>query len=466
MEDWVELLAQTEAARLEPAHGEAPREPPAYDHTYTLPAHRVKLLERRHACDRDERIVFLEEPHIYLVDDAPVEVSVTGIAGAYSEVFNGPMILQNMMKGSKQAWPRLKYAIDPVRIELGEPPAEGRSVLVVDARDADNRTLFAGTPHVFGAEWALRVAREGLARCRLRCDVHIDDLAFYSYARGMSALEVEAEWERNRIESSNRGTEAHLTMELWSNSEPVRLCGELRFGLTFVREQLVPHGIQAFRTEWELFAENEGFAGSCDWVGRLPSGNLIIVDWKRTQNHDIHSPYRKKMKPPLQHIDDTDVAKFALQLSIYMWIIETYYGYRVEALALCSIHPEHGFFSFVPYLRTEVEFLMAKRRQRMAQRALIEREYKKEAPQCSISHNVAWEPVRVGDDLCDLKQAQWKRPGEPTRADKEAQCRMKRIEEATVTEDPGEVLALRGAQAWNERVPSVGFLTYTPCRDI
>ena len=465
---WDELFAATEPARHGRAEGEPHPTPEAYDESYTLPPHRVKSLELRYPCERDRHIRFLEEPHIYLVNEVPMEISVTGIVHAYGGSFDAPKIIQGMQAARRQAWPRLKYAFNAARVDaLDSPRNSSHLVLIVDTRDADQRTLWTGeAPEVLSEAWVLGRAKAGLSRYRFSDDVEFDQLAIYTYERALEPDEIKVEWARNATQSANMGTEAHLNMELWSNSEPARRCPELRQGLEFVRDQLVPLGIKSFRTEWELWAEDEGFAGSCDWVGQLPSGNLVIVDWKRTSNHEVHSQYNKFLSAPLDHIDDTDVAKFALQLGTYMWTIERYYGHRVEALALCSIHPEHGFFMFVPYLRLEVDFLMAKRRQRMAMRRLISTVHIDEVPRCALSNGVAWDPVRVGDVLCDAKYAAWMRPEDEATPDEHAKNVLATFEKRLASDASVEELALNTAQKWRARVPRDGRRNYVACRSI
>lgn len=467
---WDELFTATEPARHGRAEGDPHPTPPKYDETYTLPPHRVKSLQLCHPCDRDKRIRFLEEPHVYLVDDVPMEISVTGIVHAYGGTFDGSRIIAGMQAARRQAWPRLKYAFNVVRIEpLDAPrPATHRFAMIVDMRDAEQRTLWTGeAPAVLAHDWVLGRAKAGLTRYRFPADeLGLEHLGVYAYERALEADEIQLEWARNATQAANMGTEAHLNMELWSNSEPARRCPELRQGLQFVRSQLVPLGITCFRTEWELWADDEGFAGSCDWVGQLPSGNLVIVDWKRTTNHEVHSQYNKFLSTPLDHIDDTDVAKFALQLGTYMWTIERYYGHKVEALALCSIHPEHGFFMFVPYLRLEVEYLMAKRRERMAARRRISSLHLDEAPRCALSGGVAWDPVRVGDALCDAKYAAWMRPKEPVVRDEDAKRALARLEHRLRVAPSVEELALASATKWRTRVPQDGIRDYVDCRNV
>lgn len=465
---WDELFAATEPARHGKAEGEPHPTPQAYDETYALPAHRVKSLEVRHPCERDDRIRFLEAPHIYLVDDVPMEISVTGIVHAHGGTFDAPKIIQGMQAARRQAWPRLKYALNAVRLDaLDGPRNASHYILIVDAREPEQRTLWTGDPPVVLSEtWVMGRAKAGLSRYRFAEDVEFQQLAVYTYERALDPDEIAVEWTRNANHAANMGTEAHLNMELWSNSEPARPCPEVRQGLVFVRDQLVPLGIKSFRTEWELWAGEEGFAGSCDWVGQLPSGNLVIVDWKRTSNHEVHSQYNKFLSAPLDHIDDTDVAKFALQLGTYMWTIERYYGHRVEALALCSIHPEHGFFMFVPYMRREVEYLMAKRRQRMAMRDLISTVHIDEVPRCALSNGVAWDPVRVGDVLCDAKYAAWMRPKEKAVPDESARNALTALEKRLTPDASPEELALKSAVKWRARVPQDGMRNYVACRSI
>ena len=100
-----------------------------------------------------------------------------------------------------------------------------------------------------------------------------------SYERACTDAEIKQLWEENRTDGSNRGTEAHLQMELWLNSEPCREDeAEVASGCAFVRDQLRALGVQAYRTEWEIYADAEGIAGPIDFVGRLLSGGIVIVD--------------------------------------------------------------------------------------------------------------------------------------------------------------------------------------------
>lgn len=453
--DWDALEEATECVRLERAVGEPAPEPPHYDERYHPPAHRVKLLETRNRCERDARIRFLEEPHIYLVDDAPIETSVTSVVGAYMSPFDPDRIIAMMATGKRESWPRLKYAHD-VHAYADAPFESGRLTLLTNA-DTD-KTLWTGTaPATPTEEWALSVCAKK--------DRSVKRIGWYHYERAMTCDEIKQLWARNGLHAGNMGTECHLLMELWSNSEPVRRCPELRNGLTFLRDVLAPLGVKAFRTEWEVYTDASiGIAGSIDWVGQFPDGSLCVVDWKRTgpDKHDIHDTWNKNMLPPLSHLDETDICKFALQLSMYAYILTTFYGYEVRALALCSIHPDHQFHTFVPYLEKEVKYLCAKRKERVAAKVRMEHEYD-DLPRCEISGQVAWDPVRVGGRLCDAKYAAWREPSAEATPDEATRARIAKAEASIACFPSQEEMALGTAIPWKMRIPADGWRAFTPC---
>lgn len=456
-EDWDALEQAVECVRLREAVGDPAPEPPHYDERYRAPAHRKKLLETTNGCERDARIRFLEAPHIYLVDDAPVEISVTSVVGEFMSPFDADRVIAQMAAGRRESWPRLKYALDARPYE-GGPCESGRLTLLTNAETG--KTLWTGAaPAGATEEWAIGVCAKK--------DRTVSRVGWYHFERAMTTDEIKRMWSSNGLRAGNMGTECHLLMELWSNSEPARRCPELRNGLTFLRDVLAPLGVRAFRTEWEVFTDASiGVAGSIDWVGQFPDGSLCVVDWKRTgpDKHDIHDKWGKSMGPPLSHLDETDVCKFALQLSMYAYILRRFYGFEVRALALCSIHPDHRFHTFVPYLEKEVAYLCARRRVRVAAKARAERE-RGGLPRCEISGQVAWDPVRVGDLLCDAKHAAWRMPDAEAIPDEPARAAIAEAEaELSALANPtAEEVDLTRAVPWKMRIPAEGWTEFTPC---
>ena len=163
-----------------------------------------------------------------------------------------------------------------------------------------------------------------------------------SFTRAMTTNEIEASWEDLRQDASSRGTEAHYQMELYLNRDGARISDpEVRVGMRFLATEMVPLGAKAWRTELEfgtaavahLYPDglHEDLAGSIDAVFSLPDsggGGFVVVDWKRSPK--LRSATRgigrnpTKMEFPLDHLDACDVAKYALQLSIYAYALRRY----------------------------------------------------------------------------------------------------------------------------------------------
>lgn len=339
--------------------------PSSFGSDYKLPLHRKKLLEEVNYHSRDDKIVFYEVPHIYTIEGHPVQASVSGLAAEYESHFDKDKSLKLMKMTRSQAWPRLKYSINPTPLEDASlvskvaeetyPVPEG--FMMID--DISNLTLSSIT------KGKVIECGTSIVNALIQCQTKSSDnsVTFYRFERAMTDEEIFKAWEDNGEEARNRGTEAHLQMELWFNSESVRLeDGEVQVGLNFVRNSLVPIGAKGFRTEWTIYGEDENIAGCIDLAVRLPNGNLYIVDWKRSVNLEEKMTSRAKMKAPFDHLDDCNGCAYALQLSCYQYIIEKYYNFKVDGRALCSIHPDWPFTTSVPYMASEVEFIMQRRR--------------------------------------------------------------------------------------------------------
>ena len=67
-------------------------------------------------------------------------------------------------------------------------------------------------------------------------------------------------------------------------------------------------------------------------------------------------PLGHTLRWPLEHIADTSYWHYMLQLNLYAYILEVYYGYSVVHMEVACFHPENekDFYSFeVPRMREE-----------------------------------------------------------------------------------------------------------------
>lgn len=337
--------------------GAAPPRPASFDDSYRPPPHRTFDLAVKNAHPNDKLIEFLELPHIYLRTHGlrqPFSDSTTGVAHQFGSHFDPSQGYDLMRLSSKQRWPRLEYVVDPR--PLDDEPRSDRGCLI----HAGGLTVAAIRPHDADGLSGAQI-RELLATTRIGAPTADD--ALYTFKREMTFAEICDAWQQNGTRACNRGTEAHLQMQLCVEGEPYRaddpevVCGQRVL-------DLLPDEWEAFAAEKEIFSEQADLAGSVDLIIRnTRTGQVAVIDWKCTDKlqDKLHGFGSKKLAAPMHHLDDSDGAQYGLQLSIYRWILAEEYGYDVGCLVLVSLHPDRPFFTEVPYLEEEVHYIMRDR---------------------------------------------------------------------------------------------------------
>jgi len=96
------------------------------------------------------------------------------------------------------------------------------------------------------------------------------------------------------------------------------------------------------------------------------NGEYIIYDWKRSDKLISgnglpikKSQYDEKALPPIEHLDDSPYYHYALQLSLYKFILERNYNIKVSKLRLGIFHPTYHkpYILEIPYLEDEINTL-------------------------------------------------------------------------------------------------------------
>jgi hypothetical protein len=131
----------------------------------------------------------------------------------------------------------------------------------------------------------------------------------------------------------------------------------------FARAHLLPDGIVAYNTEKEIVCEDADLAGSIDLIlWDAKRGVHHILDFKRSEKLRLQMRGYGKMAAPFdKHLDDCKGAGYALQCSIYQYVLAREYGLKFGSRVLLSLHPDAPFATKVPYLAAEVEYVMAGR---------------------------------------------------------------------------------------------------------
>jgi hypothetical protein len=394
-----EQYACLEALRFGKANGEPAPRPEHFDHRYKLPEHRIKKLQTLHPHPKDTLVEFFEEPHIYTIRGIPTTVSVSGMSHDYCHHFVPEREVDQLPKSRREAWPRLKYVVGATRILHVDDFSGDKGGIFFDP--TSQKTLSACGAMGEGGIVMYQVLHDW-AKASLP-----GDLEMWTFERSMTRGEILEGWDKNGEDARNRGTEAHLQMELWWNSEPVRFDDEETVvGMNFLLNTVLPSKALAYRTEWEIGSEKRNIGGCIDLVIRMPDGSLFLIDWKRTPKLEANMTGFKKLKAPLQHLDDCNGCAYALQLGCYQFILEDEYDERVSGRALVSIHPDKPFETSVPYLRDEVRFLMDNAEAAHACRERLSALPENQHLLCASTKLLALDPVRSSEgELLDRKVA-------------------------------------------------------------
>ena len=185
---------------------------------------------------------------------------------------------------------------------------------------------------------------------------------------GKTDEEIMKEWSDNGKEASSAGTAMHFAIEQFMHGaldeiDPaVMNTPEWRYFMKFWKE--CGDDLEPYRSEWEVFTDRldlpasqhrEVFTdrldspaserkiklcGSIDMVYRRKSdGKFVIYDWKRSKEIKSDNPFGSGLAP-LDHLPDTNYWHYTLQLNVYKWILEQYYGLEVADLYLVILHPD------------------------------------------------------------------------------------------------------------------------------
>ena len=179
------------------------------------------------------------------------------------------------------------------------------------------------------------------------------------------AKELKALWEAEGKKARDLGTRMHAKIESYYLGEDD---GDTSDALRLFRFFAAGKKLSPYRTEWRIYDEDFDLAGTLDFLERTAEGTFNIWDWKRSRKlvgpdglviRDNRFGTRA-IHPALRHIHDTSYWHYALQLSIYRYILEHKYGITVNEMNLGVFHPENpqAYVIPLPYLKGEVESIL------------------------------------------------------------------------------------------------------------
>lgn len=196
--------------------------------------------------------------------------------------------------------------------------------------------------------------------------------------RGGSEADVQAllnQWEERGRMARELGTQMHRRIEAFYLGEVLPdndAAPDDELSMAHFHRFAKAYQLRPYRTEWRIYHEHAALAGTLDFIGSRPGEEgLYIYDWKRsakvvdaksgvTQNVN---PYGRRGIGVMVAYPDCAYYHYALQLSVYRYILEQQYDMRIEGAYLGVFHPElsQPYRVPVPYLANEVEQLITHR---------------------------------------------------------------------------------------------------------
>lgn len=195
---------------------------------------------------------------------------------------------------------------------------------------------------------------------------------------GKSVQEVLDEWKYKNDFACTKGSTCHeYAQSLWSHEKWIYKSFDNSIEYT---DAVIKIGRQAdhffcdyydrlehLTDEFVIGSEEYNIASAIDhlFINKL-TGGLVLADYKT--NSDIHKKekYAKKMKVPLSHLKDDDLTHYAIQLSIYRYIVEKYTNLKIEEMFIVWFSELNENYEIieVPYLKKEVIEILESRREK------------------------------------------------------------------------------------------------------
>ena len=201
-----------------------------------------------------------------------------------------------------------------------------------------------------------------------------------------SVQEVLDEWEYKNKFACAKGSTCHeIAQSQWSgkgfiydyfdsSSEYIKAVGKITKQADNFHEDYKDR-LEHLADEFVIGSEEYDLASAIDhlFINKL-TGGLVLVDYKTNSDIYKNERYAKDMKVPLNHLKDTTLVHYAIQLSIYKYIVEKYTNLQFEDMFIVwfSENIENYEIIDVPYLHKEVKNILELRRcDKMAKMLLV-----------------------------------------------------------------------------------------------
>jgi len=181
--------------------------------------------------------------------------------------------------------------------------------------------------------------------------------------RGVDVDGLKAEWKQMGEDASAQGDMVHRYAEYLMNIY-IAFDGpenDPRFKQVKIACKILKSKFHFAFAEKIIFSPDLGLAGMIDlWMVDVFKDRIILIDWKTNKELKDINAYQSGL-PPIEHLDDCNYNCFALQLSLYQYImIHEKYSNTPTTFQRVIIHIGKTFNKpyIMPYLKDEIERML------------------------------------------------------------------------------------------------------------
>ena len=168
---------------------------------------------------------------------------------------------------------------------------------------------------------------------------------------GMTVEEVLATWK----DAAEHGTKVHEELENYILNKDTLTEPKSIQGMNWLNKYKMKSSFDVY-PEVIIYSEELKLSGTIDLLLFDKINNkYIIMDWKTSKKIDTKSYKNKRgTKPASANIEDTKFNHYALQLSLYRYLLEEYYGIEVTQHLIIHLKDNECLGLHVPYMKKNV----------------------------------------------------------------------------------------------------------------
>ena len=160
-----------------------------------------------------------------------------------------------------------------------------------------------------------------------------------------------AEWDA----AGQHGTDVHEEIENWIKNgvEPGK--AKAAAGVSWLKNYQKKSDIQVL-SEVIIYSTELKMAGTVDVLALdKTTGNYEIIDWKTSKRIDTSSYGNKTGTSSVtRDVPDCNFYHYALQLSLYRYLLEEYYGVRINNQLIAHLQDDGAKGYVAPYMRDHI----------------------------------------------------------------------------------------------------------------